>query len=475
MRLGLRVQLLLGLTLGTLAVMVSAGWFALVLADRGMADVHEDQVARSAAALAEGAIPPGGTLRDAAARLQQTAGELRRAFAVRELLFADEGRRVVAVARAEARGHDEAQARSTTLSEPAAALALRSGTRVRSPTDEPALIYEPIRDEGRTVGIVRVAMAGQPAEADALARARRLLFWLSLVDGVVLLLAGAFILGRYVVRPVEALSRAARRVAQGDLGHVVPEQGAGEITDLCCSFNQMSVALREQREQIVRSEKLASVGRLAAGVAHEVGNPLAAVLGYAEILAAGRATPDDVADQANRIRAETTRIHRILQELLEYSRPPREETGPVEIGPLLDVALSLLAPQPRMRAVVVERDLSPDLPPAAGSSGRVTQVLVNLLLNAADAMQGAGRVTVGARARADRIEIRVADSGPGVAPEVRPRLFEPFFTTKDPGLGIGLGLAVCQSIVEAMGGTIRLDEQARSGATFVVTLPVWRG
>ena len=468
MRLGLRAQLLLGLTLVTLTVMVSVGWLSLVAADRGMAELHEDLVARSAAALADGAIPAGGGLGDAIARLGQTAGELRRATGVRELVFADESRRVLAVA-GEERARGAVGAR---LDEPAAALALRSGTPVRADLDGGPALYQPIRHEGRTVGVLRLRMA--VARADPLSRARGLLFWLSLVDGVVLLGAGAWILGRYVVRPVEALSRAARRVAGGDLGHVVAEDGVGEIADLSRSFNQMSVVLRDQREQIVRSEKLASVGRLAAGVAHEVGNPLAAVLGYAEVLRAGPSTPDEVRDMAARIGVETERIHRILTELLEYSRPPRAEIGPVDVGAVLQAARSLLAPQPRMQGVEVVHAVDPALPPVAASAGRLTQVIVNLLLNAGDAMEGKGRVTIGARRSGDRVELRVADTGPGVPAALRARLFEPFFTTKDPGRGTGLGLAVCQSIVESLHGAIDLDEHAAPGATFVIMLPIWR-
>jgi signal transduction histidine kinase len=305
-------------------------------------------------------------------------------------------------------------------------------------------------------------------------RARRLLVGLSIVDAIVLLGVGAFILGRYVVGPVEGLSRAARRVAGGDLGQHVDEVGAGEIADLARSFNQMSAALVSQREQIVRSEKLASVGRLAAGVAHEVGNPLAAVLGYAEILAAGNAAPHEVRDHAGRIRSETERIHRILTELLEYSRPRREQVAPVPLAAVVESARSLLLPQPRVQGVDIVVDVPADLPPVVASPGQLTQVFVNLLLNAADAMCGKGRVTVTAVNAGDAVEIRVADDGPGIPPEVVPRLFEPFFTTKDPGKGTGLGLAVCGSIVESIGGTIALDGTATRGATFVIRLPVWK-
>jgi signal transduction histidine kinase len=246
---------------------------------------------------------------------------------------------------------------------------------------------------------------------------------------------------------------------------------------LARAFNQMTSSLATQREQLIRSEKLASVGQLAAGVAHEIGNPLAAILGYVDILradaaSAGRLPDAERRDALDRVKAETQRINRIIRDLLEYSRPSHEE--PSLIDPLLVVrsAQALLAPQARFREVRIT--VTPEgssWPAVMVSQGRMTQVLVNLLLNAADAMDGKGQVAVTCESVAGRVRIAVSDEGPGIERELRRKVFDPFFTTKPPGQGTGLGLSISRAIVESYGGTLELDPEAARGARFVIDLP----
>jgi signal transduction histidine kinase len=240
----------------------------------------------------------------------------------------------------------------------------------------------------------------------------------------------------------------------------------------------MTSSLRAQRDHLVAQEKLATVGRLAAGVAHEVGNPLAAILGYVELLLAAERPPGAAEDQdrreaLERIRKETVRISGIVSDLLDYSRPQAGRVEPVDIGGAIDAALSLLAPQARFRGVEVARLLPAGLPRVAASSSRVVQVLVNLLLNAADAMGGTGSVTITAAANGASVAIRVSDVGPGVPAADCARLFDPFFTTKAPGEGTGLGLAISRSIAQAYGGDLSFNAAAAPGATFMLTLPTW--
>jgi C4-dicarboxylate-specific signal transduction histidine kinase len=238
----------------------------------------------------------------------------------------------------------------------------------------------------------------------------------------------------------------------------------------------MTRSLRDGRESLMRSEKLAGVGRLAAGVAHEVGNPLAAILGYVEtLLTETPERPIDAALRADilaRVRAETQRIHTIIQELLDYSRPPRDEIGPVEVRGAVDAAVSLVRAQARARGVDVHIELPAELPRVRAATGRLTQVVLNLVLNAVDANDGRGRVRVDGRVAGGRVIIGVSDEGPGVSAELRGKIFDPFFTTKDPGKGTGLGLSVSQSIVESMGGVLRLADAApgQQGARFEVEL-----
>ncbi len=302
---------------------------------------------------------------------------------------------------------------------------------------------------------------------------------------------------RLVVRPVVSLSTAARRVADGARALDVPRVGAAELVDLGRSVAAMTERLRadeetvrsqvaqlEQKnraivtaqEQLVRSERLASVGRLAAGMAHEIGNPLAAILGLQELLLGGGLSPEEQRDFLQRMQKETERIHRVLRDLLDFARPdaPASERAPGGAAAVaIDDVTALVAPQKELRDVELVREIEPGLPPVAMREGRLTQVLLNLVLNAAGAVQKpGGRITLRARkGGAAMVRIEVEDDGHGIDPAVRGRLFEPFVTTKAPGEGTGLGLAVCRGLVEAAGGTITVEAPEGPGARFVVLLP----
>ncbi|WP_433931373.1 ATP-binding protein [Sorangium cellulosum] len=328
----------------------------------------------------------------------------------------------------------------------------------------------------------------------------------ALYTGVVALglLVFAYIaMTRLVVRPIDALSRAAGRVAGGARDLEAPQAGARELAELGASLAHMTSRLRADeeslrakiaeveryaadlksaQERLVRSERLASVGRLAAGLAHEIGNPLAAILGLQELLLAGGLTPAEERDFVERMKRETERIHKILRDLLDFARPAAPGAGDPggagdapsgSVADALEDVLSLVAPQKEFRGVELARDLAPDVPPVPLSHGRLVQVLLNLLLNAADAVPRAGgRVWVRASRGADGgARIEVEDNGPGIAEAVRETLFEPFITTKEVGEGTGLGLAVCRGLVEAAGGSIGVERGDGGGARFVVRLP----
>lgn len=329
----------------------------------------------------------------------------------------------------------------------------------------------------------------------------------ALYTGVVALglLVFAYIaMTRLVVRPIDALSRAAGRVAGGARDLEAPQAGARELAELGASLAHMTSRLRADeeslrakiaeveryaadlksaQERLVRSERLASVGRLAAGLAHEIGNPIAAILGLQELLLAGGLAPAEERDFVERMKRETERIHKILRDLLDFARPAAPGAGEAGDAPSGSVAdaledvLSLVAPQKEFRGVELARDLAPDVPPVPLSHGRLVQVLLNLLLNAADAVpRPGGRVRVRASRGADGgARIEVEDNGPGIAEAVRETLFEPFITTKEVGGGTGLGLAVCRGLVEAAGGSIGIERGDGGGARFVVRLPAAGG
>lgn len=221
--------------------------------------------------------------------------------------------------------------------------------------------------------------------------------------------------------------------------------------------------LAEAREDLQRSERLASVGRLAAGVAHEVGNPVSALIGYAALMRSRLAHGKDVAEYAERVEREATRIDRILRDLLDLARPRDLQLGPVDLARCAAQARSLIEPQPVWTGVALRTEVSPSLPAALGDEHYVVQVLVNLLANAARA--GARTVTLTAREDGEGLSVDVADDGPGIEPSAMPRLFEPFFTTAAPGQGTGLGLALCHATMERLGGSISA-RNGEKGAVF---------
>jgi signal transduction histidine kinase len=217
------------------------------------------------------------------------------------------------------------------------------------------------------------------------------------------------------------------------------------------------------------------VGRLAAGLAHEIGNPIAAILGFEDLMLQGGLDPEEQRDFLERMKRETERIHRILRDLLDFARPAvqRREEDPETAGDVreaVDDVLALVRPQKAFRDVDLRADVAPDVFRVTLSHQRIVQVVLNLVLNAADAAPR-GHVTVrAARAAEGKVRLEVEDDGPGIAPEVQGKLFEPFVTTKPVGEGTGLGLAVCRGLVEAVGGTIAVEAGA-IGARFVIELP----
>jgi len=297
-------------------------------------------------------------------------------------------------------------------------------------------------------------------------------------------------LTRVIVKPIESLARATDRVAGGARKLEAPAAGARELVELSQSVSAMTARLladeeslrrkvaelTEAQAQIVRSERMASVGRLAAGMAHEIGNPITAIMGMQDLMIGGDVGADEHADYLARMRKETERVHGILRDLLDFARPEAEREEHVEaasarVADVMHDVVALLAPQKTFRDVEIVADGGDALVRIAPE--RLTQVLLNLALNAGDAMTGskAGKLVMRARDEAGGVRIEVEDTGPGVPASVRDRLFMPFVTTKEVGQGTGLGLAVCRGIVEAAGGRIELDVKYTRGARFVVWLP----
>jgi signal transduction histidine kinase len=343
-------------------------------------------------------------------------------------------------------------------------------------------------------GVAVVARIALDEEGDRGASLVRLVALYMSTFALALLVFAYFALTRLIVRPIDQLVHATDRVAGGARTLPVPRAGARELVDLATSVRTMAEKLiseeatlilkveelTQTQAQLVRSERMASVGRLAAGVAHEIGNPIAALIGMQDLLLAGDATPEAQRDFLVRMRRETERIHTVVRDLLDFARPeekPATGSGPpapADVRAAIDDVMALVKTQKDFRDVRVETDVR-GAPQVVLPVARLTQVLLNLLLNAGAAIgsakRGRGHVTVRAYTERGRVRIEVEDDGPGVAAAVRDRLFEPFVTTKEVGEGTGLGLAVCRGLVESAGGEIGLDRSYEAGARFYVELP----
>jgi len=323
---------------------------------------------------------------------------------------------------------------------------------------------------------------------------------LALAAGVGVAAVAGLLLVRFVGTPVERLLDAAESLGRGAAGDLPVLEPPGEVSGhglsrASVAFERLAAALVAERarladkvaelerananlvrarESLLRAERLATLGRLASGIAHEVGNPLGAITGYVELARDRLRVGDDGRDAADdflaRIGGEAQRIDGIVRDLLDLARPAEAVLGAVDLAAPLDAALRLARVQARFRSVEVTLALPAALPRVVADERRLAQVFLNLLLNAGDAMGGAGRIRVEAMVEAGRVAVRVADSGPGIAPGDLVRVFEPFFTTKGAGQGTGLGLAVSQGVVETFGGEILAANAPEGGAVFTLLL-----
>ncbi len=322
--------------------------------------------------------------------------------------------------------------------------------------------------------------------------ARSMLLLFGLLVAVVVLALGYGFFGLIVVRPIRAIGVATERAAQGDLASPISVLPRNEIGRVARSFNEMLRRIEENREELqrtvdetqaanaelaatrdslIRSEKLASVGQLAAGIAHEIGNPLAALSGYNELLRDGELDPDEARDLLTRSGEQLERIRGVIRNLLDFSRDEQQlDPTATSVQRCVDETVSLVRAGTRAPAIEFEVD---DLagPAVLGVASQIVQILVNLAMNAVDAMPPHG-----GRIRFRRLDedgwatLVVEDDGPGIPSDVGHRIFDPFFTTKDPGDGTGLGLAISLRIAESFGGSIDLGVSDLGGARFDLRL-----
>lgn len=300
---------------------------------------------------------------------------------------------------------------------------------------------------------------------------------------------------RYLIRPIRLLREGAFAWKQGELSHRVSFRGSDELGELRDAFNEMATTLQAQRvnlarkqadleesirrkreaqAQLIQSEKLASLGTLAAGVAHELNQPLMLIRGYAQrLLSRESGNGPNAREQIEIIEEETTRMMKIIRHLKDFSRKSTGEYQEVDVNAVIQSSFALLAEQLRLHELEVRLDLGHTLPRVWGDPIQLTQVFVNIITNARDALDevGGGALVVRSRsANENSVEVSFEDTGPGISPEILPRIFDPFFTTKAVGSGTGLGLSIALGLVQAHGGKINVESESGRGARFTVVL-----
>src|SRR5271165_324299 len=323
-----------------------------------------------------------------------------------------------------------------------------------------------------------------------------------------------FFIWQVVGRPVKALERGTERLAAGDLGYQISVQSKDELGELANSFNSMSRQLHaehnenvswthtleervEQKtrelkrahEHALHTEKMASIGKMAAVLAHEINNPLSGILTYSKLLRkwVERAELDrvqvngdpagphhqEICDSLDLIASESRRCGDLVKNLLTFSRTTPMNLQRTSLNRVIEQSLRLVQHQLDLAGIEVQLQLDPNLPQVSCDAAQIEQVILALIMNAMDAMQQGGNLWLVTRfdSTQGQIQTVVRDDGCGIPPEILPRLFEPFLTTKETGRGVGLGLAISRSIMERHGGTIEVQSEPGHGTTFTVTLP----
>ncbi|MGA9348185.1 MAG: cache domain-containing protein [Anaerolineae bacterium] len=332
--------------------------------------------------------------------------------------------------------------------------------------------YEPLRDHGgQVVGSLYVGALESAFQALVHTFNNRV----ALIALVCIVLAGviAVPIARLITRPIAELVEANRRLAQGDMAIRVQPYGSGELAVLGRSFNSMVETLHQTQQELLHKEKLASMGQLAAGVAHEINNPLGTILLFSDVMYKEARDDDPRRDDLKMIIDETTRCKNIVADLLNFARQQEVLAQETDVHALLEQVIEGVSLQPIFEEVEIVRQFSSDLPTIQADPAQLQQVFVNLLNNAAEAMgDGGGTITLATR-RVDSqwVEIKVSDTGCGIPEENLGKLFIPFFTTKALGKGTGLGLSIVYGIIKMHRGQIAVQSQVGQGTTFTVTLP----
>jgi len=355
------------------------------------------------------------------------------------------------------------------------------------------------------LGVLDTNLSLATADASLAQGTRRLLAYTLVAVLLIAFLSGVFV-WQVVQKPVKRLTAGTHKLREGERGYQIEASSSDELGELADSFNGMSLQLRKDEEEItawartledrvedktrelksahehmLQAEKMASVGKLAAVVAHEINNPLSGILTYAKLLRKWMDRPDGGHDKHKEaeqclelIASESRRCGDLVKNLLTFSRVQPINLQATDIATVISRCYRLVQHQLELSNIQWQEEIAPGLSPVICDGAQIEQVLLALTMNAVDAMPRGGNLWLSAAATADgrQLELRVRDDGSGIAPEILPQIFEPFLTTKESGHGVGLGLAISCSIVERHGGTIEVQSELGRGTTFIVHLPL---
>ena len=359
------------------------------------------------------------------------------------------------------------------------------------------VIAGPVYIKNRQAGILKIILPFSQIQK-SIAKAERSILVYIIFDGIILVLFGFFLLSRYLVGPINKLIKLTENISEGNLTQTpLFLSDKNEVGKLSAALNTLSKNLKKEKgkiqeqvekleeqnrelqqahDEVIHAEKLASVGRLAAGIAHEIGNPIGILLGYIHMLKDKNTDEKERADYLERMEKETERVNTIVRDFLDYSRPGRQNIRGLDINTIIKEAISLVSCQKDFKKITPAFELADDLPLLYADEKEVQQLIINLALNARDAMPDGGTLTITSRLdssdKEDRIFLIITDTGIGISENDRNKIFDPFFTTKEEGKGTGLGLSNVHRIIKSLNGEIELSSCPGKGTTFTIKIPL---